>query len=202
MKDGRIIQSGRYEDLITYPDGELVKQMEAHKKSLEQVNANDTKASLSSVPQAELIEEDFSCSIQYDKLAKTNEEEAVRGRVNWNIYSTFITAAYGGALVPVILLCQILFQGLQIGSNYWIAWATEEEDRVSHRELMAYFVLISGGSCIFILGRTVFLSTIAIETAQQMFLGMIQSVFHAPISFFDFTPSSRIISRVMHGAIK
>ncbi|CAO2828925.1 unnamed protein product [Amaranthus hypochondriacus] len=195
MKDGRIIQSGRYKDLITYPDGELVKQMEAHKKSLEQVNANDTKASLSSVPQAELIEEDFSCSIQYDKLAKTNEEEAVRGRVNWNVYSTFITAAYGGALVPVILLCQILFQGLQIGSNYWIAWATEEEDRVNHRELMAYFVLISGGSCIFILGRTVFLSTIAIETAQQMFLGMIQSVFHAPISFFDFTPSSRIISR-------
>ncbi|KMT07545.1 hypothetical protein BVRB_6g151560 [Beta vulgaris subsp. vulgaris] len=199
MKDGRIVQSGRYEDLIRDPDGELIRQMDAHQKSLEQVNTNDDEhnstTKSSSVCQAELIEEHSSCSIRYDTLAKCNEEEAVRGRVNWNVYSTFITAAYQGALVPVILLCQILFQGLQMGSSYWLAWATEEEGRVSHRKLMTYFVLLSGGSCVFILGRTIFLSTIAIETAQQMFLSMIKSVFRAPISFFDFTPSSRILSR-------
>ncbi|XP_021854515.1 putative ABC transporter C family member 15 [Spinacia oleracea] len=202
MKDGRIIQSGRYEDLIRDSEGELVRQMDAHQKSLEQVDTNDSecnqnstaKSSSSSVSQ-DLIEENSSCSIQYDKLAKTNDEEAIRGRVNWNVYSTFITAAYRGALVPVILLCQILFQGLQIGSSYWLAWATEEEDRVSHKRLMTVFVLLSGGSCVFILGRTIFLSTIAIETAQQMFLSMIKSVFRAPISFFDFTPTSRILSR-------
>ncbi|XP_021744390.1 putative ABC transporter C family member 15 [Chenopodium quinoa] len=200
MKDGRIVQSGRYEDLITDPDGELVRQMDAHQKSIEQVNTNDgvfhnSTAKSSSVPLAELIEENSPCSIQYDKLAQSNEEEAVRGRVNWHVYSTFITAAYRGGLVPVILLCQILFQGLQMGSSYWLAWATEEEGRVSHKQLMAIFVLLSGGSCVFILGRTIFLSTISIETAQQMFLSMIKSVFRAPISFFDFTPTSRILSR-------
>ncbi|PNX98887.1 ABC transporter C family member 3-like protein, partial [Trifolium pratense] len=36
----------------------------------------------------------------------------------------YITTAYGGALVPFVLLAQILFQALQIGSNYWMAWAT------------------------------------------------------------------------------
>ncbi|KAL2941533.1 ABC transporter C family member 3 [Bienertia sinuspersici] len=185
LKDGKIVQSGRYEDLITDPN--------------EQVNTNDGECNSTAKPtpvsQAELIEEYSPCSIQYDKLAKSNEEEVVRGRVNWNVYSTFITAAYKGGLVPVILLCQILFQGLQMGSSYWIAWATEEEGRVSHKQLMGYFVLLSGGSCVFILRRTTFLSSIAIETAQQMFLSMIKSVFRAPISFFDFTPSSRILSR-------
>ncbi|KAL6294336.1 hypothetical protein ACE6H2_002478 [Prunus campanulata] len=45
------------------------------------------------------------------------------------------------------------------------------------------------------LGRAVFLATIALQTAQRLFLGMITSVFRAPISFFDSTPSSRILSR-------
>lgn len=200
MRDGRIIQSGRYEDLIRDLDSELARQMDAHQKSLEQVSTNDDEhndstAKSSSVSQAKHIEENPSCSIQYDKLAKSNEEEAIRGRVNWHVYSTFITAAYKGGLVPVILLCQILFQGLQMGSNYWLAWATEGKGRVSQRQLMAFFVLLSGGSCVFILGRTIFLSTIAIETAQHMFRSMIKSVFHAPLSFFDSTPSSRILSR-------
>ncbi|KAK7822372.1 abc transporter c family member 5 [Quercus suber] len=54
---------------------------------------------------------------------------------------------------------------------------------------------MSGGSSIFIFGRAVLLATIAVETAQRLFCGMITSVFRAPISFFDSTPSSRILSR-------
>ncbi|KAM5568104.1 hypothetical protein ABKV19_015925 [Rosa sericea] len=83
----------------------------------------------------------------------------------------------------VILLCQVLFQGLQMGSNYWMAWGTEKEGRVSRERLIWVFILLSGGSSIFILGRAVFLATIAIQTAQSLFLRMITSVFRAPISF-------------------
>ncbi|KAM7488723.1 hypothetical protein LguiB_026207 [Lonicera macranthoides] len=37
MKDGIIVQSGKYQDLIADPEGELLKQMTAHSKSLNQV---------------------------------------------------------------------------------------------------------------------------------------------------------------------
>lgn len=199
MKDGRIAQSGKFQDLIREPNGELVRQMNAHRNSLEQVKSdhggNNSSEKLPLGAKQELIEDNSPCLIKYDQLEKPNEEEVVKGRVNWDVYSTFIAVAYRGALVPVILLCQIIFSGLQMGSSYWIAWATEEEGKVSKKQLMGYFVLLSCGSCFFILGRTVFLSTIAIETAHQMFLNMITSVFRAPISFFDFTPSSRILSR-------
>ncbi|XP_028951948.2 putative ABC transporter C family member 15 [Malus sylvestris] len=199
IKDGQISQSGKYEDLIVDPNSELVRQMSAHKKSFEQVNTCQQDDSFNSKShQVNLIEvlDEEEKPFNNGKLSeKSHEEEAVTGRVKWNVYSTFVTSAYRGALVPVILLCQVLFQGLQMGSNYWIAWAAEKESRVSKQRLIWVFALLSGGSSIFILGRAVFLATIAIQTSQRLFLGMITSVFRAPISFFDSTPSSRILNR-------
>ncbi|KAL7196925.1 hypothetical protein ACSBR1_036857 [Camellia fascicularis] len=128
-------------------------------------------------------------------LERTHEEETETGRVKWHVYSTFITSAYKGALVPVILLCQVLFQILQMASNHWIAWATDEKSTVSREKMLGIYALMSGGSSIFILGRAVFLSTIAIETSQCLFLRMITSIFRAPLLFFDTTPSSRILNR-------
>lgn len=173
--------------------------MAAHRKSLDQVSTYQQDDSFNSRPHhvnlIEVVEE--KGPFNNGKLPeKSHEEEAETGRVKWSVYSTFVTSAYGGALVPVILLCQVLFQGLQMGSNYWMAWATEKEGRVSRERLIWVFVMLSGGSSIFILGRAVFLATIAIQTAQNLFLGMITSVFRAPISFFDSTPSSRILNRV------
>ena len=198
MKDGRIVQSGKYEDLIADPNGELFRQMAANRKSLNQVNPLQNDNSLPNgagkINQIEAVEEYFEGPLNNGKL--TQEEETETGRVKWSVYSTFVTSAYKGALVPVILLCQVLFQGLQMGSNYWIAWATEVEGRVNKKQLIGIFVLMSGGSSIFILGRAVLLATIAVETAQCLFCRMITSVFRAPISFFDSTPSSQILSRV------
>ena len=201
MKDGLIVQSGKYEELIADSDGELVRQMNAHRKSLDQVNPpqkdDSSTAGPCQISQIEVIEEKYGEPICYDKLLeRSQEEETETGRVKWSVYSTFVTAAYKGALVPVILLCQVLFQGLQMGSNYWIAWATEENHMVSREKVIGIFVMLSGGSSIFILGRAVLLATIAVETAQRLFLGMTTSVFRAPISFFDSTPSSQILNRV------
>ena len=198
MKDGKIVESGRYKDLTACPNCELVRQMAAHEETVNQINPCHEDNSVSCRPvqknQIEVAEENLQETIKNWKRNK--EEEAETGRVKWSVYSTFVTSAYRGALVPIILLCQILFQVMQMGSNYWISWATEQTGRVSKGQLMGTFVLLSGGSSIFILGRTVLMAMVAVETAQHLFHGMITSVFRAPVSFFDTTPSSRILSRV------
>ncbi|GER47317.1 ABC transporter C family member 3 [Striga asiatica] len=197
MKDGKIMEAGNYRDLISNPDSELVRQMEAHSKSLNQVNppkcTSLPKKSYHRAKQIEVTE------VKFIDLSRSNQrslhEKTESGRVKWHVYATFITSAYKGALVPIILLCQILFQMLQMASNYWIAWGSENDERVTKGRLIKIFALLSGGSSFFILGRAVLLSTIAIETSQRLFLGMINSVFRAPLSFFDSTPSSRILNR-------
>ncbi|CAN4123940.1 unnamed protein product [Withania somnifera] len=188
MKDGRIVQSGKYNELIADPDGELLRHMVAHSKSLDQVNPSEKCSFLTKIihqnNQIEVEEcfEVLTCDNRI--LGNTQQEDAVSGRVKWKVYSTFVTSAYKGSLVLPVLLCQVLFQGLQMASNYWIAWGTEEEGKVTRERLIGVFVLIA-----------VMLSTIAIETAQKLYVGMIKSLFRAPLSFFDSTPSSRILNR-------
>ncbi|KAK6160332.1 hypothetical protein DH2020_003713 [Rehmannia glutinosa] len=198
MKDGRIVEVGKYQDLISNPNGELIRQMEAHSKSLNQVNPRKCITSPKSYHQAKQIEVNQVKFVDLSRSSRVPErslhEETESGRVKWHVYVRH-TSAYRGALVPIILLCQILFQMLQMASNYWIAWGSEKDDRVTKEHLIEIFALLSGGSSIFILGRAILLSTIAIETAQRLFLGMITSVFRAPLSFFDSTPSSRILNR-------
>ena len=49
------------------------------------------------------------------------EEESESRKVKMQVYSSFITAAYKGALVPIILGAHVLFQVQKISSNYWMA---------------------------------------------------------------------------------
>ncbi|KAK3160951.1 hypothetical protein QOZ80_1BG0069220 [Eleusine coracana subsp. coracana] len=195
MKDGRIVQSGKYDDLMVDQDGELSKQMDAHNQSLSQVTpakvhglARNKKCKKK---QMELTE----IQPDHNVLERESEEERVSGPVKWNIYRKFVTSAYNGALIPIIIGCQVLFQALQICSNYWIAWASERQEQVSREKMIGIFVMLSAGSSAFILCRAFVLTTIAIETAQKLFLAMTKNIFRAPISFFDSTPSSRILNR-------
>ncbi|XP_022944933.1 putative ABC transporter C family member 15 [Cucurbita moschata] len=195
MKNGHVVQSGKYAELISDSNGELARHIAAHKKSLNGVKPfKEDKPHLKPC-QMEAQDEKSSLTLGNGDLMRTQEEESQTGRVKWSVYSTFITSAYRGTLVPVVLLCQVFFQILQMGSNYWISWATEEEGKVSREQLIGIFILMSGVSSVFILGRAIVMATIAIETAQRMFLGMVTSIFAAPISFFDVKPSSQILNR-------
>lgn len=199
IEDGGIVQSGKYDELIADPASEFARQIAAHSKSLNQVNPPNEPRILTTYPQASQgahLELKHEPSRTNGRSSETTlQEESQSGRVKFGVYKTFIFSAYKGALVPVIVICQVLFLILQLGSNYWMAWATEDENRVSSKTLVGVFVLLSGGSSVFILGRAILLSTIALETGQNLFLQMITSVFRAPVSFFDSTPSSRILNR-------
>ncbi|CAI9093273.1 OLC1v1028738C1 [Oldenlandia corymbosa var. corymbosa] len=202
VKEGRVVQSGKYTELMTDPEGELIRLVAGHNKTLDQVTSCPVKGHTFSCENKkghshEGILREFTVpnDSRLTILKKAQQEQTETGRVKWHVYSTLITSAYGGSLVPVMLICHILFQGLQMASNYWLAWGTYEQGRVSNKQLICIFALLSAGSSFFVLGRALLLSTIAIETGHRLFLGMINSVFRAPLSFFDDTHSSRILSR-------
>lgn len=128
------------------------------------------------------------------------EEEREKGRVGFIVYWKYITMAYNGALVPLILLAQIAFQVVQIGSNFWMAWAAPVSEYVnppvSSLVMVNVYVALALISSLCIFVRSHLLVTAGCKTATILFEKMHECIFRAPMSFFDSTPTGRILNRV------
>ncbi|KAJ4818555.1 ABC subfamily C transporter [Rhynchospora pubera] len=200
MKEGKIAQSGKYQELIE-SSKEFIELVSAHKTALSALGSiSENKREASSLNhKTEIAESSEETNTIIPRGQLVQEEEREKGKVGFWVYWKYITLAYKGALVPLVLLAQICFQVLQIASNYWMAWAAPaSEDMappVSSMVLIYVFVALALGSSLFLLPRTLLLVMAGYKTATILFEKMHLSVFRAPMSFFDSTPSGRIINR-------
>ncbi|EXC05115.1 ABC transporter C family member 3 [Morus notabilis] len=215
MKDGRITQAGKYNEILN-SGTDFMELVGAHKEALSTLNSVDA----GSIEKRCIDEKDENLVTTNGVMKKeedgvgqdsqtedaaepkgqlVQEEEREKGRVSFQVYWKYITTAYGGALVPLILLGQILFQVLQIGSNYWMAWASPvtegAEPAVGGVTLILVYVALAIGSSLCVLVRATLLVKAGYKTATLLFNKMHQSIFRAPMSFFDATPSGRILNR-------
>ena len=213
MKEGRITQAGKNNDILN-SGTDFMELVGAHKKALSALDSTEAglvSRSISTskeignvvVVQKQENEDTQNAKVDDKVLSKgqiIQEEEREKGKVGFSVYWKYITMVYGGTLVPFILLAQVLFQLLQIGSNYWIVWATPVSQGmkpdVGSSTLMIVYVSLAIGSSFFILVRTMLVATAGFMAANQLFNKMHLSIFRSPMSFFDATPSGRILNRV------
>ncbi|CAM6129988.1 unnamed protein product [Calypogeia fissa] len=125
------------------------------------------------------------------------EEQRGIGRVSWNVYGQYLTKAFGWSGVVALLVMQTFWQGSLVCGDYWLAYETSEDNRAQFRKGKFFWVYASFAfvSWLMVLSRTALGTTLGLKTAQAFFLEMLNSIFRAPMSFFDTTPSGRILSR-------
>ncbi|KAJ7527162.1 hypothetical protein O6H91_16G039700 [Diphasiastrum complanatum] len=142
---------------------------------------------------------DKSTAVEKKKNQLMQEEEREKGSVSMDVYWSYLTAAHKGALIPVILMSQTIFQLLQISSNWWMAWASPTteggEARATNFVLIAVYIGLAFGSALFVFLRALLVSIFGLVTAQKLFLDMMRCIFRAPMLFFDSTPAGRILNR-------
>lgn len=155
LKEGRIIQAGKYDELLQ-AGTDFRALVSAHHEAIESMDIpkysgeNENDPSSSSIPLSTAgesverdldnlvkeVEEGTSAPDQKIKEKKkgkrsrkkqlVQEEERERGKVSMKIYLSYMAAAYRGVLIPLIIIAQTLFQVLQIASNWWMAWANPQ----------------------------------------------------------------------------
>ncbi|KAK6149391.1 hypothetical protein DH2020_016916 [Rehmannia glutinosa] len=206
MKDGTIKQAGKYNDILK-SGSDFMELVGAHEEALSALDSINVDTTTSGEERSTDLQKQESRNDVNDKVDNggetkaqlVQEEEREKGTVGLSVYWKYITTAYGGLLAPFALLAQILFQILQIGSNYWMAWATpvskDVAPHVTGSTLILVYVALSVGSSFCIFARALIVVTIGFKTANILFNKMHHCIFRAPMSFFDSTPSGRILNR-------
>ncbi|CAJ2639981.1 unnamed protein product [Trifolium pratense] len=212
MKDGEITQCGKYNDLLN-SGTDFMKLVGAHREALSALDSSNGDTTISDKISTSQDSLGIALSHEVDKIVQNaeiddkfeakgqivQEEEREKGKVGFSVYWKYITIAYGGALIPFILITEIMFQLLQIGSNYWMASSTpiskDVKPTVGGSKLLVVYAALYIGSSLCVLARAILVVTAGYKTATLLFTKMHLCIFHAPMSFFDATPSGRILNR-------
>ncbi|CAM6030921.1 unnamed protein product [Sphagnum balticum] len=204
LRDGEIVQSGRYNELLN-AGMDFAMLVDAHNEAMDMVGLDDSDVDVDD-PQMPLMSQPLNIERKYSQNGSTHKkdplklieaEERAKGRVSLKVYWMYITKVYGGALVLVLVLNQVIWQTLQIAADYWLAYETSDANKASFNAHLFLFVYssISFGSLLCALVRALTVAFVGVRTAQSFYLKMLHSIFRAPMSFFDTTPTGRIITR-------
>lgn len=223
LREGHIIQAGKYDDLLK-AGTDFNALVSAHQEAIEAMDipecmfedasmldrrstcdASNADGMGSEAPGTDPPSE--RNAIKEKKKAKRSrkkqlvqEEERERGKISLNVYLSYMVAAYKGTLIPLIILSQTAFQVLQIASNWWMAWANPQtygdKPKMTSTVLLVVYMGLAFGSSWFVFLRAVLVATFGLAAAQKLFIKMLRNIFRAPMSFYDSTPTGRILNRV------
>ncbi|KAL4383983.1 hypothetical protein GQ457_15G021760 [Hibiscus cannabinus] len=210
MRNGMIVQSGKYNDLLDAGTdfGALVA---AHETSMELVEAGNTipvedssKTPISPQGVSNIREANSENKSQEhpksdkgdSKLIKDEERET--GKVSLQVYKMYCTEAFGWWGVAAVLLLSLSWQASLMAGDYWLSYETSAEQAVSFNPslFISVYAIIAAMSFVLIVMKSFVVTLVGLKTSQILFRQILQSILHAPMSFFDTTPSGRILSRV------
>jgi ATP-binding cassette, subfamily C (CFTR/MRP), member 2 len=86
-----------------------------------------------------------------------------------------------------------------MAGDYWLAYETSAENASSFQPsiFIDIYAIIAVIVVVFVSLRAFLVAFLGLQTAQVFFRKILNSILHAPMSFFDTTPSGRILSRVL-----
>ncbi|KAH9646662.1 ABC transporter C family member 10 [Citrus sinensis] len=196
MSDGEILRAAPYHQLLA-SSKEFQELVNAHKETAGSERlAEVTPSQKSGMPAKEIkkghVEKQFEVS-KGDQLIKQEERET--GDIGFKPYIQYLNQNKGFLFFSIASLSHLTFVIGQILQNSWLA-ANVENPNVSTLRLIVVYLLIGFVSTLFLMSRSLSSVVLGIRSSKSLFSQLLNSLFRAPMSFYDSTPLGRVLSRV------
>ncbi|KAK7315191.1 hypothetical protein VNO77_33726 [Canavalia gladiata] len=193
MSNGEILQAAPYHDLLSSSQ-EFQDLVNAHKEtgSSNQLE-NDSFSQRHSTSAKEItqgIMENQFKAVNGNQLIKQEERET--GDAGLKPYLQYLNQMEGYIYFFVVTLCYLLFVIWQILQNSWMA-ANVDNPNVNTLWLIVVYFLIGVSATIFLLTRCLVIVALGINSSKKLYEQLMNSLFRAPMSFYDSTPLGRIL---------
>lgn len=195
MSDGEILHAAPYHLLIA-SSRDFQDLVDAHKKTAGserpvEINPSQERESVSNDART-LPQKNSNASVD-DQLIKQEEREV--GDAGLKPYVQYIRQGRGLPLFSLAIVSHIAFVTCQILQNSWMA-ANVENPEVSTLRLILVYLVIGVISTLFLFSRSLASVFSGLHSSKSIFSKLLESLFRAPMSFYDSTPLGRILSRV------
>mmetsp|Transcript_35464 Transcript_35464/g.63920 ORF Transcript_35464/g.63920 Transcript_35464/m.63920 type:complete len:1391 (+) Transcript_35464:334-4506(+) len=189
-KHGKVLEQGTYDDLINDRNGEVTRLLKGITQSKRNLMKEEQQTEDTSSPKEE------KNSLKERKKLMTKEER-VTGSVKLQVYLKYIEAGGGYLLFACVFFFYILSTGTSVVTSIWISiWTADStyENQTETFYIVGYAITsVLVGVMAFI--RSYGLASFGVRSSFHLHGRILRSVFRAPMSFFDTTPSGRILSR-------
>ncbi|KAK7534369.1 multidrug resistance-associated protein 1 [Phyllosticta citribraziliensis] len=131
--------------------------------------------------------------------SKQTKEFSEQGKVKWSVYAEYAKTSNLAAVV-IYLLMLVGAQTAQIGGSVWLKqWSEVNGEYGSNRDvgkyIGIYFAFGFGSAALVVVQTLILWIFCSIEASRKLHERMAFAIFRSPMSFFETTPTGRILNR-------
>ncbi|KAK9689767.1 hypothetical protein RND81_09G079500 [Saponaria officinalis] len=201
MNKGQVTQSGNYEDLLEA--GKTFEQLvNAHSHAVThmdpsthvEIDQSEGPTLTQQIVISESFHEQMESSEKDMPMHLTQDEEKEVGDVGIKPYLDYLSVSKGTAVFTWSLISQCAFVAFQALSRYWLAFAIGVP-MISSSTLIWVYAGLSILGLVAVHIRALLTVNLGLKASKAFFEGFMNSIFRAPMLFFDSTPVGRILTR-------
>lgn len=194
MSDGEIIEADTYQELLAR-SRDFQDLVNAHRETAGSGRVFAVDNPIKPVKEIGKVSSLYAQSKVLKPSRLIKQEEREKGDTGLRPYIQYLNQNKGYIFFLIASLAQVMFAIGQILQNSWMA-ANVENPQVSTLKLILVYLLIGLCSVLCLLVRSICIVIMCMKSSTSLFSHLLNSLFRAPMSFYDSTPLGRILSRV------
>ncbi|KAF9271390.1 Canalicular multispecific organic anion transporter 1, partial [Linnemannia elongata] len=202
IKDGEISETGRYQELLDARNAfyQLIQDYSVARKE-----KDDSDCEAETITEVEISAGPATTESKIEKVddkldenAGLTEEETMKvGGIQWNVFKIYANSAGVFNVIQVLILFCII-QACQVGTNTWLEHWVNVAKTSTHT--IGYYMGVYAALVIIFMLLIVWTSyttmvSAGVRASEQLHNMLLNNILRLPMSFFDTTPTGRIINR-------